>query len=109
MLKRSLHGLKQAPRAWYSRIDVHLMGLGFAKCLNEFTLYPSKIGDEILVVSLYVDDLLVTGSSMEKIDTFERKMKNAFEMTNLGKMTFFLGMEVQQKKNDILICQHRYA
>ena len=85
------------------------MGLGFAKSLNEFTLYLSKIGDEILVVSLYVDDFHVTRSSMEKIDTFKRKMKDAFEMTDLGKMTFFLGMKVQQKKNDILIWQHRYA
>ena len=109
MLKNSLYGLKQAPRAWYSRIDVHLMGLGFAKSLNEFTFYLIKIGDEILVVSLYVDDFLMTGSSMEQIDTFKRKMKDAFEMIDLGKMTFFLGLEVQQKKNDILICQHRYA
>ena len=85
------------------------MGLGFAKSLNEFTLYLSKIGDEILVVSLYVDDFHVTRSSMEKIDTFKRKMKDAFEMTDLGKMTFFLGMKFQQKKNDILIFQHRYA
>ena len=68
--------------------------IGIVKSLSEFTLYLKKIGDEILVVSLYVDDLLVTGSSMEHIDTFKREMKDAFEMTDLGKMTFFLGMDV---------------
>jgi hypothetical protein len=86
-----------------------LLDLGFTKSLSEFTLYLRKINDELLVVSLYVDDLLVTGSNMEKIDVFKREMKNVFEMTDLRKMTFFLGMEVQQKQNEIFICQQKYA
>ena len=85
------------------------MDLGFEKSLSEFTLFLKNIGDEILVVSLSVDDLLVIGSSMEHIDIFKREMKDAFEMTDLGRMTFFLGMEVQQKKNDILIFHPKYA
>ena len=109
LLKKALYGLKQAPRAWYSRIDAHLLNLGFTKSLSEFTLYLRKVDDEILVVSLYVDDLLVTGSSMEQIDAFKREMKDVFEMSDLGKMTFFLGMEVKQKQNEIFICQHKYA
>jgi hypothetical protein len=109
LLKKALYGLKQAPRAWYSRIDAHLLDLGFTKSLSEFTLYLRKINDELLVVSFYVDDLLVTGSNMEQIDVFKREMKNVFEMTDLGKMTFFLGMEVQQKHNEIFICQQKYA
>ncbi|RVW62393.1 Retrovirus-related Pol polyprotein from transposon RE1 [Vitis vinifera] len=68
LLKKALYGLKQAPRAW-------------------------KVCDETLVVSLYVDDLLVTGSSMKQIDNFKKEMKDVFEMTDLGRMTFFLGME----------------
>ena len=65
LLKKALYGLKQAPRAWYSRIDKHLMQLGFRRSLNEATLYIK--GDEInfVVVSLYVDDLLITGSNEE--------------------------------------------
>ncbi|XP_059592560.1 uncharacterized mitochondrial protein AtMg00810-like [Vitis vinifera] len=84
LLKKALYGLKQAPRAW-------------------------KVCDQTLVVSLYVDDLLVTGSSMEQINNFKKEMKDVFEMTNLGRMTFFLGMEVQQKQNEIFICQQKYA
>ncbi|KAJ6917859.1 Retrovirus-related Pol polyprotein from transposon RE1 [Populus alba x Populus x berolinensis] len=72
-------------------------------------LLKKKINDELLVVSLYVDDLLVTGSNMEQIDVFKIEMKNVFEMTDLGKMTFFLDMEVQQKHNEIFICQQKYA
>ena len=61
------------------------------------------------MVSLYVDDLLVTGSSMKQIDNFKKEMKDVFEMTDLGRMTFFLGMEIQQKQNEMFICQQKYA
>ncbi|KAM7489733.1 hypothetical protein LguiB_027217 [Lonicera macranthoides] len=108
-LKKSLYGLKQAPRSWYSRIDANLVNLGFDKSLSESTLYIKKVDDEILVVSLYVDDLLVTGSSKELIDKFKEEMKDVFEMTDLGRMTFFLGLQVNQKKNEIFLCQHKYA
>ena len=97
LLKRALYGLKRVPRAWYNRIDSHLLGLGFTESLSEFTLYFRKVCDETLVVSLYFDDLLVIGSSMEQIDNFKNEMKDVFEMSDLGRMTFFLGMEVQQK------------
>jgi len=109
LLKKTLYGLKQAPRTWYSRIDAHLLDLGFTKSLSEFTLYLRKVNDESLVVSLYVDDLLVIRSNMKQIDVFKREMKDVFEMTDLGKMTFFLGMEVKQKHNEIFICQQKYA
>ena len=79
------------------------------KSLSEFTLYIKKVDDEILVVSLYVDELFVTESSKELIDKFKEEMKDAFEMTDLGRMTFFLGMQVQQKQNEIFVCQEKYA
>lgn len=68
-----------------------------------------KINDEILVVSIYVDDLLVTGNNLKLIDNFKAEMKDVFEMTDLRKMTFFLGMEVQQNSNEIFVCQKKYA
>ncbi|KAA3487218.1 Retrovirus-related Pol polyprotein from transposon TNT 1-94 [Gossypium australe] len=79
----------KASRSWCSRIDAYLFDLGFEKCLSEFTLYVKKNGDELLVVSLYVDDILVIGSRLELIAKFKEKMKEVFEMTNLGEMTFF--------------------
>ena len=108
-LRKALYGLKQAPRSWYSRIDAHLVNLGFKKSLSESTLYVKKTDGEMLVVSLYVDDLLVSGSSGEHIDKFKEEMKDAFEMTDLGRMTFFLGMQVDQKQNEIFLCQEKYA
>jgi hypothetical protein len=78
LLKKALYGLKQAPRAWYSRIDTHFLDLGFTKNLSEFTLYLRKVNDELLMVSLYVDDLLVTKSNMKQIDVFKREKEDVF-------------------------------
>ena len=108
-LKKALYGLKQAPRSWYSRIDTYLQNLGFTKSLSESTLYIKRDEEHILVVSLYVDDLLITGSCKELIEKFKEEMKSVFEMTDLGGMTFFLGMQIFQKLNEIFLCQHKYA
>jgi hypothetical protein len=82
-LKKALYGLKQAPRSWYSRIDAYLQNLGFTRSLSESTLYVKGAEGQILVVSLYVDDLLITGSCREQIDKFKEEMKSVFEMTDL--------------------------
>ncbi|KAG8499226.1 hypothetical protein CXB51_005742 [Gossypium anomalum] len=109
-LKKALYGLKQAPRAWYDRVDTHLSKLGFEKSVSEPTLYVKKSEHEnLLIVSLYVDDLLVTGSKEELIDGFKMQMQNIFEMTDLGEMIYFLGMEVNQSDHAIFISQHAFA
>lgn len=96
-LKKALYGLKQAPRAWYARIDSYLVSLGFNRSVNEPTLYVKKNEVEIqLIVSLYVDDLLVTGGDQDMLAEFKAKMMDMFEMSDLGLMTYFLGMEVRQ-------------
>ena len=61
VLKKALYGLKQAPRAWYSRLNEHLMSLGFERSMNEVTLYVKNV-DNILIISVYVDDLLIAGN-----------------------------------------------
>jgi hypothetical protein len=84
--------LKQAPRAWYGRIDVYLISSGFQKILSEATLYVKKINNDILIISLYVNDLLVTGSTIQHDGELKQKMVQVFEMIDLGLMRFFLGM-----------------
>ncbi|XP_039165831.1 SNF2 domain-containing protein CLASSY 3-like [Eucalyptus grandis] len=63
LLRKALYGLRQAPRAWYSKMDEHLLGLGFKKSLSESTLYVKKLVSDLMMVSLYMDDMLVTGSN----------------------------------------------
>ena len=73
-----MHGLKQAPRAWYNRIDEHLLNLGFAKSLFESTLYVKHNGVGILIISLYVDDLPVTGNHTSLREKFKLEMMEGF-------------------------------
>ncbi|KAG8501219.1 hypothetical protein CXB51_003321 [Gossypium anomalum] len=109
-LKKALYGLKQAPRAWYARIDTYLVSLGFNRSASEPTLYVKKNEAKIqLIVSLYVDDLLVTGGDQHMLAVFRAKMKDMFEMSNLGLMTYFLGMEVQQAHSEIFLGQKTFA
>ncbi|KAG8473238.1 hypothetical protein CXB51_035235 [Gossypium anomalum] len=109
-LKKALYGLKQAPRDWYDRVDEYLSKLRFEKSVSEPTLFIKKTKNKtLLIVSLYVDDLLVTGSKGELIDEFKVQMQEVFEMTDLGVMTYFLGMEVNQSNQGIFINQHAFA
>ncbi|XP_016690648.1 uncharacterized protein [Gossypium hirsutum] len=109
LLKKALYGLKQAPRAWNSRIDDHLVGLGFQKSQFELTLYVKHEGTNTLVISVYVDDLLITGSNIDQVNQFKLEMKKVFEMTDLGLMSYFLDIEIKQNQNEVFICQRKYA
>ena len=106
-LKRSLYGLKQAPRAWYNRIDSYLINNGFSRSSNEPTLYVKTEQGKILMACLYVDDMIYTGNLM--LEDSRTVMKKEFEMTNLGLMKYFLGLEVTQTHKGIFIYQHKYA
>jgi hypothetical protein len=109
-LKKALYGLKQAPRAWYSKIESYFCFEKFEKCAHEHTLFV-KHGDnsKILIVSLYVDDLIYTGNDSQMMNAFKESMKNRFAMTDLGRMKYFLGIEVIQSNEGIFICQQKYA
>jgi transposase InsO family protein len=109
-LRKALYGLKQAPRAWYSRIDQYFMDRGFRRSKSEPTLYIKTQGQhDTLIVSLYVDDLIFTGNNMKMIAGFKEDMMNTFEMTDLGLMNYFLGIEVKQQEEGIFICQKKYT
>lgn len=108
-LHKALYGLKQAPRAWFSRIEAYFIREGFESSPSEQTLFIKRKGGKILIVSIYVDDLLFTGDDEELLAEFKQSMKREFDMTDLGRMRYFLGIEVVQKSNGIFICQRKYA
>ncbi|GJV88201.1 retrovirus-related pol polyprotein from transposon TNT 1-94 [Tanacetum coccineum] len=107
-LNKALYGLKQAPRAWFSRIEAYFTQEGFESSISEQTLFIKRIRGKILIVSIYVDDLLFTGDDDELLDEFKQSMKKEFDMTDLGRMRYFLGIEVVQKNDGIFICQRKY-
>ncbi|KAI3721795.1 hypothetical protein L2E82_32813 [Cichorium intybus] len=109
-LRKALYGLKQAPRAWYSKIDNFFNKNGFQRSQNEPTLYIKREGtDNLLIVSLYVDDMIYTGSSIRLIHEFQESMKKMFDMTDLGELQYFLGLEITQTKKGIFMSQKKYV
>ena len=100
--------LKQAARAWYQKIHTYLTSKGFKNSSTESTLYLHKDGDDLLIVILYVDDMFVTGTDEEKIEAFKADFNSSFEMSNLGLLHYFLGMEFEQRDDGIAIKQAKY-
>jgi hypothetical protein len=92
-LKKALYGLKQAPRAWYSRIDAYLQQLGFEKSEVDPNLYFIVVGEDPLILLLYVDDLFITGVE-RLITSCKESLASEFEMKDIGLMHYFLGLEV---------------
>lgn len=96
-MRKALYGLKQAPRAFNKRIDNFLSQIGFVKSISEHGVYLKALqavtGTDLLIVCLYIDDLLVIGSSAKEIAEYERKIMSEFEMSDLGPLSYFLGIE----------------
>ncbi|KAL3611553.1 hypothetical protein D5086_002573 [Populus alba] len=109
-LRRALYGLKQAPQAWYSKIEGYFIKEGFEKCYCEHTLFvKTEDGGKILIVSLYVDDLIFTGNNEDMFERFKKSMKKEFTMSDLGKMKYFLSVEVIKDHHGIFINPKKYA
>ncbi|KAE8734503.1 hypothetical protein F3Y22_tig00000764pilonHSYRG00191 [Hibiscus syriacus] len=108
-LKKALYGLKQAPRAWNGRIDKFFQENGFKKCPYEHALYIKIKDEDILIVCVYVDDLIFTGSNPSMFNEFKDVMMKEFEMTDMGLMAYYLGIEVKQQNDGIFISQESYA
>ena len=88
-LRKSLYGLKQAPRAWYAKIDSFLLSLNFVRCKSDPNVYLKLINGSLMIIVLYVDDLLITGSSQAEIASLKGAMNQAFSMTDLGLLSHF--------------------
>jgi hypothetical protein len=107
-MKKALYGLKQAPRALYEKIDEYLMSLGFDKSVVDPNLYYHIVGDECLILVLYVDDLFLTGSKSLIVEC-KHALTSEFEMKDLGMMHYFLGLEVWQRTDEIFLGQGKYT
>jgi hypothetical protein len=93
-LSKALYGLKQAPRAWNVKLDKSLKKFGFSRCLSEQAVYIRGAGTDAIILGVYVDGLIVTGGNLAKVKLFKTKMMTEFEMTDLGLLSYYLGIEV---------------
>lgn len=106
---KALYGLKQAPRAWNKRINTFLRQKGFKRSSADPQLYIYRKGDTITMISLYVDDLVLTGNDEGHITWTKSVLTGEFEMTDLGLLHFFLGQEIWQTEGGMFISQQRYV
>lgn len=93
-LTKALYGLRQAPLAWYSKLDESLIKLGFKRSTSEHVVYLRGVGMHRLIVGVYVDDLVITGGDPQDIGMFKKEMKATFQMSDLGLLHYNLGLEV---------------
>nr|GEU46929.1 ribonuclease H-like domain, reverse transcriptase, RNA-dependent DNA polymerase [Tanacetum cinerariifolium] len=108
-LIKALYGLRQAPRAWNIKLDNTLKSLDFKKCVLEQAIYTKTSKDSTLLIGVYVDDLIITGTQKKEIDKFKAQMEEKFKMSDLGLLAYYLGIEVTQTNSDISIRQSAYA
>ncbi|XP_069152937.1 uncharacterized mitochondrial protein AtMg00810-like [Solanum lycopersicum] len=108
-LHKSLYGLKQAPRQWNLKLTEALVDMGFSQSHYDYSLFTKNIGKELLVILVYVDDLLVTGSSLHYIQQIREELQQRFRMKDLGELKYFLGIEFSRSKEGILMNQRKYA
>ncbi|GJV97398.1 putative ribonuclease H-like domain-containing protein, partial [Tanacetum coccineum] len=106
---KALYGLHQAPRAWYETLANYLLSNGFKRGKIDQTLFIKKQKGDILLVQVYVDDIIFSSTNKELCTGFEKLMKDKFQMSYMGELTFFLGLQVQQKEDGIFISQDKYV
>ncbi|GJW09392.1 retrovirus-related pol polyprotein from transposon TNT 1-94 [Tanacetum coccineum] len=108
-LKKALYGLKQAPRAWYDELSNFLVSKGFSKGSIDPTLFITKHGEDILLVQIYVDDIIFGSTNPKLSKRFEKLMHSKFDMSMMGELKFFLGIQIHQSPRGIFINQAKYA
>ncbi|GKF20851.1 putative ribonuclease H-like domain-containing protein, partial [Tanacetum coccineum] len=108
-VEKALYGLHQAPLAWYETLSTYLLENRFQRGTIDKTLFMKKVKDDILLVQIYVDDIIFGSTKKELCIEFEKLMHKKFQMSSMGELTFFLGLQVMQKKDGIFISQDKYV
>jgi hypothetical protein len=108
-LCKSLYDLRQAPRVWNAKLDSTLKGMGFGQSPHEAAIYRRGNGGNTLLVGVYVDDLVITSTKDAEVAAFKEEMKVTFQMSDLGLLSFYLGIEVHQGDSGIMLRQTAYA
>ncbi|KAM1070145.1 hypothetical protein TB1_002021 [Malus domestica] len=107
-LHKSLYGLKQAPRAWNDRFTSFLPSLGFQATYSDSSLFVKTVGSDIVVLLLYVDDIIITGSSTHLIQQVIHSLTAEFDIKDLGVLHYFLGIQVTKTAQGLFLSQSKY-
>ncbi|GKC03714.1 ribonuclease H-like domain-containing protein [Tanacetum coccineum] len=108
-LKKSLYGLKQAPRQWNAKLTSTLIENGFSQSKSDYSLYTKSDKGVFLALLVYVDDIIITSNSISKIEKFKVYLKSKFMIKDLGKLKYFLGIEVVDTDKGMCLNQRKYV
>nr|GEU51297.1 putative ribonuclease H-like domain-containing protein [Tanacetum cinerariifolium] len=106
---KALYGLHQAPRAWYETLATYLLENGFHRGQIDQTLFIKQQKGDILLVQIYVDDIIFGATNKDLCKSFKKLMKDEFQMSSIGELTFFLALQVKHKNDGIFISQDKYV
>ncbi|GKB01948.1 retrovirus-related pol polyprotein from transposon TNT 1-94 [Tanacetum coccineum] len=108
-IKKALYGLKQAPKAWYDRLKAFVLNHLYTMRLVDNTLFNKKRNSHIIIVQIYVDDIIFGSTCQELCDDFSKIMHDEFEMSMMGELNFFLGLQIKQLEDGIFFNQSKYV
>nr|GEV83879.1 retrovirus-related Pol polyprotein from transposon TNT 1-94 [Tanacetum cinerariifolium] len=107
-VEKALYGLHQAPRAWYETLATYLLDNGFQRGMIDKILFIKRDKSDILLDQLYVDDIIFRSTRKKMCTEFEKMMHKKFQMSSMGELIFFLGLQVKQREDGIFISQDKY-
>lgn len=108
-LKKSLYGLKQAPRCWFAKLTSALKKAGFKQSYSDYSLFTYIRNGKSLRVLIYVDDLVIVGSDLNMVEKFKTHLRKCFKMKDLGKLKYFLGIEIARGPEGMFLSQRKYV
>lgn len=108
-LRKSLYGLRQASRNWYAKLSQALIHYGFQQCSADHSLFTYSLGSNFLAILVYVDDLIIAGNDTSACNNFKDYLSKCFHMKDLGKLKYFLGLELSYGNTGLFLCQHKYT
>ncbi|GJX20118.1 putative ribonuclease H-like domain-containing protein [Tanacetum coccineum] len=108
-VEKALYSLHQAQRTWYETLSTYLLDNGFQRGQIDKTLFIKRVKSDILLVQVYVDDIFFGSTKKVLCTEFEKLMHKIFQISFIGELTFFLGLQVTQKDDGIFISQDKYV
>ncbi|GJV00353.1 retrovirus-related pol polyprotein from transposon TNT 1-94 [Tanacetum coccineum] len=107
-LKKALYGLKHAPKAWYDRLKAFLIKHEYNMGMVDSTLFTKRRGSNLIIIQIYVDDIIFGLTCQDMCDDFSKIMHDKFEMSMMGELNFFLGLQIKQMEDGIFFNQSKY-
>ena len=105
----ALYGLKQAPRAWFAKFNSTIFHLGYTASLYDSALFLCRTDKATILLLLYMDDMIITSDDLSGIQELKDFLSQQFEIKDLGRFSYFLGLEITHSTNGLYITQAKYV